>query len=154
MPWLLCLLLSTCDPAYASSLPEQRLLIDAWPHTQTVAHGETTETRFVVAPDGQPVIVDMLVVITMPEELPVTSYRLSAGRLPDFICVKLGRLQLLCLANGITTTNYITVSSTVAGAWCGERRPHMLIGAGSTVAGIGAVVTVDCERWFMPWIAK
>lgn len=138
--------------AASGSTIDQRILIDAAPHVRTVAHGEATETRFVVAPDGPTVTADMMVVITMPEELPVDSYRLSAGNVPNFLCVKLSRLQLLCLANGVTTTNYVTVSSTVAGAWCGERRPHMLIGVGSTVAGIGAVVRVDCNETFFPWV--
>jgi hypothetical protein len=50
MPWLLCLLLSTCE-VYAASIPEQRILIDATPKVQTAQPGDMVTQRWIVAPD-------------------------------------------------------------------------------------------------------
>ena len=153
MPWLLCLLLSTCE-VYAASMPEQRILIDAMPKVQTAQPGGMVTQRWIVAPDGEPVTVDLILVITLPAELPLTSYTLEAGTVTDFTCVKLGKRQLLCLANGIETTNYLTTVSTVASDWGDVSHASMLVIAGDNVAGMSASVATVGGKWYLPWIEK
>ena len=107
-----------------------------------------------MAPDGEPVTVDLILVITLPAELPLTSYTLEAGTVTDFTCVKLGKRQLLCLANGIETTNYLTTVSTVASDWGDVSQASMLVIAGDNVAGMSAQVATAGGKWFLPWVAK
>ena len=153
MPWLLCLLLSTCE-VYAASIPEQRILIDATPKVQTAQPGGMVTQRWIVAPDGEPVTVDLILVITLPAELPLVEYSIEAGTVTDFTCVKLGKRQLLCLANGIETTNYLTTVSTVASDWGDVSQASMLVIAGDNVAGMSASVATAGGKWFLPWVAK
>lgn len=135
-------------------MPEQRILIDATPKAQTAQPGDVVTQRWIVAPDGEPVTVDLILVITLPAELPLVEYSIEAGTVTDFTCVKLGRRQLLCLANGIATTNYLTTVSTVASDWGDVSHASMLVIAGDGVAGMSASVATVGGKWFLPWIVK
>lgn len=157
MPWLLCLLLSTCEPVLvrqahqaAPELVEGRILIDATPKTQVAQPGDTVTQRWIVAPDGEPVTVDLILIITLPAELPLVAYSLDAGTVTDLTCVKLSRRQVLCLANAIKTTNYLTTVSTVAGTWGDVSSASMLVAStgSATVASMSAsVATVGGKVW-------
>ncbi len=154
MPWLLCLLLSACEPVYSASIPEQRILIDASPKTQVAQPGDTIEQRWILAPDGEPVGVDLILVITLPAELPLTSYSLDAGTVTDLTCVKLSKRQVLCLANAVKTTNYLTTVSTVASDWGDVSQASMWVAVGSSIAGVGATVQTAGGKVWLPWVVK
>lgn len=165
--WLVCAGLLTIGASCAepaniapdarmTSPLDRQILIDTTPRSRTVTLGETIEQRWILATDGEKLPdLDLIIIFSFPPELPVQAFRIETGGQPsDLTCIQMSSRQVLCLTNGVETTNYLTTTHVVGGDYGDTFYPNMLLSdTHGSFVGLSAMVQVDGDKWYFPSIS-